>query len=479
MNKQKSSIIAIFLFLSPLEIVNADEGKIILNQPQFPFIFELNTGESLTIDRTYKKTTLQRTIKLISFTPLYEPNYWFKDTHPVNFYKFIVKIEVDGKTINLFYRPYQMPVNFEGLRIYVENIKLMDESAAYNRKDDMEKHVRLSVCLKDEPWGPENIVFPINDYLWRSSVYNNTWGSLVPFNQVYYHRGEDYGAIPDKLDVVAPIDGIIMETPLPDGDGKSNAIYIENEYGFRWCMSHMNIEHIDNRYQVGARVRAGTIVAKTGMTWDGAKKQHSDPHFHTDISIKKINLASFPYLMEAYLRKYKDPIVAIAGGYRFAIPGQKVVLDASRSIVKNGNIFNVNWKLSNGKLADQEQVEIVYDKPGLYAEELIVENDKGEKDRDFLYVKVFDYDHKYDFTYGWAYYYPTRNIKTGDTVLFWNRMINADSDVKINFGDSSNWVTVKKEITHAYKSKGRYVVTLLSVNEKKEPTTLKMEVIVE
>ena len=27
--------------------------------------------------------------------------------------------------------------------------------------------------------------------------------------------------------------------------------------------------------------------------------------------------------------------------------------------------------------------------------------------------------------------------------LFWNRMINTDSDVKINFGDSSNWVTVK------------------------------------
>ena len=125
MIKLKLSIIAV-IYLGPFEAINAKDGKIILNQPQFPFIFELNIGEKQTIDRTYKNTTLQKTIKLISFTPFYEPNYWFKETHPVNFYQFNVEIEVDGIPVTLFYRPYQMPINFEGLRIYVENIKLMD-----------------------------------------------------------------------------------------------------------------------------------------------------------------------------------------------------------------------------------------------------------------------------------------------------------------------------------------------------------------
>jgi hypothetical protein len=35
----------------------------------------------------------------------------------------------------------------------------------------------------------------------------------VPYNKLYYHRGEDYGAIPDRLDVVAPFEGTVIATP--------------------------------------------------------------------------------------------------------------------------------------------------------------------------------------------------------------------------------------------------------------------------
>ena len=56
------------------------------------------------------------------------------------------------------------------------------------------------------------------------AVYNNTWSGLVPFNLLYYHRGEDYGAIPDLLEVVSSIDGKIVSTPVPEG-----------RKGIKWC----------------------------------------------------------------------------------------------------------------------------------------------------------------------------------------------------------------------------------------------------
>src|SRR3546814_16843238 len=95
--------------------------------------------------------------------------------------------------------------------------------------EDVEKDVRLSICLEGESWGPESLKFPILDYRWRASAYNNTWSSLVPYNKLYYHRGEDYGAIPDKLDIIAPLDGEIMDTPLPDGDIASHALFLRSD----------------------------------------------------------------------------------------------------------------------------------------------------------------------------------------------------------------------------------------------------------
>src|SRR5690606_27752600 len=123
--------------------------------------------------------------------------------------------------------------------------KEWNDEADYGGLNDVQKAVRLSVCGENETWGQSSFVFPIKDYRWRSSVYNNTWSALVPYNKHYYHRGEDYGAIPDKLDVIAPFSGRIATTPLPDGDEASNAIFIQNSQGIICRISHMNIETIN------------------------------------------------------------------------------------------------------------------------------------------------------------------------------------------------------------------------------------------
>jgi len=121
------------------------------------------------------------------------------------------------------------------------------ETHTIRRKTDqgiVRKQVRFSAVAEGESWGPDTFQFPIKEYHWRSASYNNTWSSLVPYNKLYYHRGEDYGAIPDKLDIQAPITGTVIQSPLPNGDGKSNALIIQNRQGFTVRIAHMNTETI-------------------------------------------------------------------------------------------------------------------------------------------------------------------------------------------------------------------------------------------
>ena len=457
------------------------QETVILDEPGFPFIFELNPGESQSITRSYKGKTLKRVITLNSVKTLLEPNYWFNDSLIIqNYYQADVELNISGKQVTLHHRPYQMPEVSDGLRIYIENIKEWDEHGKLGRTGAMKKQVRIAVCMENEPWGPETILFPINNYLWRAAVYNNTWSGLVPFNLLYYHRGEDYGVIPDRLDVVSSIGGKIISTPVPDGAKGSNGVSIESPDGIIFRYAHMNFETIV-KYPVGTEVKAGTVLGKTGMTWNGQKNQIYDPHLHVGLKLKGIRgVASFPYLMEAYLRKYPDQVLAIAGGYRFATIGKPVELDAGRSITRdNLPIKSFIWKLSNGETIQAPKTTIIYNQPGLYSEELIVESGEGYQDRDFLYVRVCDPERGKNIASGWAYYYPVRGIKPGMEILFWNRLKKTTSDVNINFGDNSLWYKISKETTHKYEKAGHYVVTLKSTGPENEPATLKMEVIVE
>ena len=460
----------------------ASGGRVVMDIPGYPVVFELNEGEDHTISRSYKGRSVERTIRLISVKHFAEDNLWFSgDLGSENYSKAEVVIEVSGKRVTLLHRPYESPRVVNGLRVYVETTKEWAENAAYADLKDVARTVRLSVCLEGEPWGPVGVLFPISAYRWRSAVYNNTWSGLVPYNQLYYHRGEDYGAIPDRLDVVAPVDGTIVGTPLPDGDGQSNAIFVANADSIVFRISHMNTETIRKEYTKGTRVTAGTVLAKTGMTWSGRKSQVSDPHCHIDINYRGTKLASFPYLIEAYLRRYDDPVLAVAGGYQFAMSGTKVTLDANRSLAGAGEkIASYAWKLHNGKTVRSPVTRLKYDKPGVYTEELIVTTESGAQDRDFVQVRIYEEaQNRSDLSYGWAFYSPVRNIMPGTEVLFWNRLVRTNAPVTIDFGDGSAAETIGRELTHTYKNKGNYTVTLSSRDKGGNPVTVKLEVKVE
>ena len=57
-----------------------------MNVPGYPFVFELNVGESQAVTRSYHGRTLHRSIKLISVKHFTEPNLWFSGKFaPENF----------------------------------------------------------------------------------------------------------------------------------------------------------------------------------------------------------------------------------------------------------------------------------------------------------------------------------------------------------------------------------------------------------
>jgi hypothetical protein len=459
-----------------------DKPVIIMNIPGYPFVFELNKGDSILISRTFKDKNITRYIKLKDFRLFREYNSWFPDSlGKSDYYKAEVDLLISGRAYTLNMQPYQMPVSVGGLRIYVEALKIVDEIPNLDPVDKMERDVRLSVSMEGEPWGiPTELEFPVNEYRWRSASYNNTWGALVPFNLLYYHRGEDYGAIPDKLDVSSWIDGEIIKSPLDGNSNGSNSIIIRSKNGLVFDYSHCNTEYIDKELLTGRTLKKGQHIARTGMTWDGRKSQHSDPHLHTGLGYKGYQVSLFPYAVEAYFRKYDDKVLTVAGGYRFAKTGDTVYLDGTRSICRDGEkIESYKWKLHNGQTVNQPKTKLVYKAPGYYSEELTVKTASGSTDRDFLQVRVYDQNSTRNVAYGWAYYYPLRNIRPGQEILFWNRLINTTADVRIDFGDGSSIQTIREEIKHSFSKSGRYTVELTSQGVGNEPVSVKLEVVVD
>ncbi len=470
----------VIVIVSPAGVLaQYDSARIIMDIPGYPRVFELNVGEQYVVRLKYKGKSVSRSIKLISIKPYFEPYPLFKKGPPEVYSKVEVEVEVSGRRILLLHRPYQMPVTFNGLRLYVEAVRDWALSADIQVLNNIQRQVRLSVCADGEPWGPP-MIFPIKNYRWKAGVYQNTWSALVPYNLRYYHRGEDYGAIPGRLEVVSPFGGKVTASPLPSGDGKSNAVCIQNKSGIVFRVAHMDIETIREHCKVGNFIKSGSILAKTGMTWDGRKAQVNDSHCHTELQYNGTQLASYPYLMEAYLKSYPDKIIAVAGGYQYTVAGDQLVLDATRSIAKEGErIKSYSWKLHTGEIRDAATITVHYDHPGLYTEQLTVKTASGAEDCDFLQVRVFDPVKNKKLAYGWAVYDPVRNIKPGTNVLFWNRLVNTKGTVLIDFGDGTEAVPVNKEIYHIYKTKGRYVTTLSSNSIFDEPVTIKMEVVVE
>lgn len=463
----------------------------------WPIYFELNPGETATVACDSANGVVERSIKLISVEHAWQPDFWSDgNTAKEIIESALVKVEVAGEPFEIIARPYQSPINANGLRLYVEATREWAHKALYLAMPDVVGAVRFAAVAAGESWGPAQLRFPILNYRWHSSSYNNTWLQIVPYNSLYYHRGEDFGAIPDLLEVAAPLDAIIAKTPLPKGDGASNHLCLKSANDHEIILAHMNIEHISQHLRVGATVKAGEILGRTGCTWSGRRSQYNDPHLHVgfmqpcarlapNLAARPLDekpfmsISPFPSLVEAYFRDYPDALLPIAGGYRFAIPGLPIKLDAIRSIARPGRkIIGYTWRLHDASQVEAPTTEITINQPGLYSEMLEVRVDDGSVDYDFLQVRVYNPKHEREIASGWIHSYPSRGSRPGDAVIFDNRLSKVKNTM-IDFGDGSPAIEFGERAQHQYQKSGVFIVSATAKGPFDEPVTVKLRVIVE
>lgn len=447
----------------------------------WPDLIELSVGQSVTI----ATVDGPRTLTLRAVREMSEPDHWIADNpHRCTLCCAAVEVDVAGRPATLLHRPFEMPVVVEGLRLYVETTRHWACDAQIATLDWGDADVRLSVLPATYNWGPSDLRFPLRDYRWRANSYNNTWAALVPQNKLYYHRGEDFGAIPDLTPVQAVRDGFVIASPLSQPQG-SNTLAIAHDDGHAFAYAHMNLDQIDPALVVGATVRAGQVLGRTGCTWDSRPCQHHDPHLHLGLHVdarRGYARSPYPYLVDAYFREYDDPVLPVAGGYVFTTPGRPVTLDASRSVARPGRaIKRHEWRLPDGSVHTTPTVTLTLRQPGLHSAELRITTDRGEEDRDFAQVRVYD-PQSPDASavpFGWAFHHPHRRIAPGVPVLFWNRLANIARPAGIDFGDGSPPASIMDEVEHAYAQPGLYTVTLRGQSPAGQPATVQMRVRVE
>lgn len=446
-----------------------------------PVIIDLKQGQPQVIRLTGLTGEAQHNLRLLKVREYYWPNRALPDApdHQV-FQSAEVEVEVDGTWATLWARPFEPPRLVHALRLYVESTRHWATTPQLDPLPPVAGDVRLSCVAEGMPWGPPALRFPIRQYRWQANTYRNTWHALVPYNKLYYHRGEDFGAIPDVLEVLSSLDGTVAESPLPSGDGDSNKLEVRHASGLDITCYHMNLETILPGLTNGAVVAAGQVLGRTGMTWSGRRSQDRDPHLHWGVSQRGRALGSFPFLLEAYLRDYPDSVLAMAGGYHYALPGDLVQLDASRTVARPGRrIVRYRWFLHDGRELEEARPTVRAEKPGLYSEELRVWADDGSEDRDYAQLRVWDAERGARIGAGWFYHSPVRGARAGRPVRFWDRLWATTAPVTIDYGDGSPVASMNHESFHVYATPGLFTAKLQSRGPKDEPLEIRMRVVVE
>ncbi|WP_158542904.1 PKD domain-containing protein [Phytoactinopolyspora halophila] len=455
----------------------------ILNKVQatgpWPTVFELDLGEAAQLN-TSNGTTVIKPIDIEYHT---EPEYWVDGIHDNRIIAAaMVTVEVDGEPMVLCCRPGVLPVTVGGVRLMVETVgKWAHGFIQYRPLYHGYQDVCFSVIEAGLPWAPEDIMFPIANYRWRSSTYHNTWGSMVPFNCVYYQRGEDLGAIPDRLSVVAMRDGTVVKAPRPGVAQDYNPVTQDVGDGAQIRYSHMNIEYLRTDVVAGTELKRGEHIGLTGQTRIGARKLLYEPRLNVELYLDEIQVNPYPMLIESYFRTYPDEVLALAGNFGHVRTNGTYRLDASRSVARPGSeIVDYEWHLHDGSVVKGIYADVHYERPGYYAEELVVRTADGAEDWDAISVRVYAPTWSKKIARGWAYYSPSREIRPGTEVEFWTCLLDVNN-VLIDFGDGSpeQPIGAFDSITHTYEEPGLYMVSVSGEGPKKEPAQVKMRLRVE
>lgn len=439
----------------------------------FPTTFELDPGETYPLTIDIEGAAHVWFIKLLSTNEHWEPNFTprAKKLGARNRSGAEFSLEINGQAHTLWCRPYQMPVEIAGLRLYAETTRNWATEGTFDSIEGMRKSVRLSAVPAGKNWGPPDFRFPIPDFHPLRNSYSNSWLSTAPgTHNLYYHKGEDYGAVTGAHAVVSALPGTITRNPLPDGDGIANAISVTHDNGLELRYLHMRTADIPAEIPLGTSITAGQTIGRVGDAF--RDKPQLNPHLHFDIRLRTdagfTALSTFPYTIEAHLRESGRPGLALAGGYASGLPGEEVILDGTRAYAAPGHaITATRWITHDGETLNSSMHARQYDAPGIYAEVLEVEFEDGSIDRDVLHVRIYDSEANGEQlpVSAWICTTPTAPAST-DTPIRLTVTRYQNRDFHLDWGDGQSERIagfphpMSRFIQHTYTTPGLYTLTL-------------------
>ncbi len=440
-----------------------------------PVLLELNCGESAPVKLA---NGAERTVRLLDYRECTEPYYESANKRTAQAVASAdVTVDVDGVTKKITGGPFRMPVAVNGISLLVACTRGWTGGI---EPDTLAKDVRLEASDASRPWySGECFAFPVRNYRWHAMNYQHTYLALaVNQPRLYYHRGEDFGMIPDLERALAITDAAVVKVPGLDGDGDSNIIVLDTDAGMRFLYAHLNAPHIRRELRPGSRLACGEPLGLTGNTWAGHLV--TDPHLHVDAKEERTGryVNTFPLITAAYRTSFPDEPMPIAGGWRHVHAGGSITLDGSLSQAAEGSrLIGFDWKFADGSEAHGCSFTRRYDELGAYSEQLTITDDRGRKDCDFVEVFVLSPVQKTPPPYAWINYYPVRGIRPGTEVRFLTRYANL-RNLSIDYGDGVRqpWA---ESTTHSYERRGQYVVTIRGESAGAGPGLFHVRVIVE
>ena len=374
-----------------------------------------------------------------------------------------IGIEVDGKKLRLICAPYTMPTELSGVRIQA------DTTSAWH---PLPKKVQFSIWDANDPIvRTEQFGFPLCDYALFShgmQAYNEVvhlgWKDGCPGGVAFHHDyGIDFAGYEGRQPIMSCTNGTVIRL---SHEKKHKFVVIEDNDGFIWDYGHF--DSIAPGVKKGARIQRGQKIGVLGKTGPSGNFSHlhvgtylSKADLDANRSNRRLNL--YPWMVAAYAKQNRPVLYAVARPHQTVSTGEKVCLDASRSLNVGSEPVSYKWILPDGKIVNAVKAETTFDKPGVYIATLWVKDEQGRRDVDFCKVNVFTASSpESSLPRIFMTHYPARDIVVDQPVhfRFWLQGVRNKS-IEVDFGDRTiiRDYNSYSEIQHGFKSPGIHIVT--------------------
>lgn len=373
-----------------------------------------------------------------------------------------VKVEIDGRPVELTCAPYVMPTEIEGLRIQA------DTTSGWL---DIPKRVQFSLWDASDPIVDTNLFcFPLAEYLLFShgmQAYNEPvhLGDRDgdPQGQRFYHNyGVDLAGYESRQKVLSCVSGTVIRTNPGQG-----SLFIRDDRGFILYYGHL--DSILSEIKVGLAVNRGQWVGMLGKRGASGNFSHlhvgaylSESAMNMDRLTRNLNL--YPWLVTAYQHENGTNLFAVARPHKMALTGDKVLFDGSSSLSFKSKIISFKWKFHDGTSANGPVAQKLYNKPGCYIASLWIKNTQGDDDVDFCKVKVFSRSAPEGVIPTlFVTYYSSAQVYVDDPVNFrlWPQGMDIEN-IRIEFDDGTIIRNCRaySAITHKFKTPGIHIATV-------------------